>query len=113
MTPTFGDIFLVNCEPSVGREMKKTRPAIVIQEETISQNSPYVTVMPISSRVEKLTAIDVYVPKDEKNRLMSDSIIKVRQISSFDKARVIHFIGKANSPTIRSVRGYLRKHFGL
>lgn len=113
MNPTFGDIYLVNCEPSFGREMKKVRPALVIQESKIGENSPYVTVMPISSKVDKLTAVDVYVPKDAKNNLIADSIIKVRQISSFDKKRLIHFIGKANSPTVRSVRGYLRKHFGL
>lgn len=113
MTPTFGDIYLVNCEPSFGREMKKIRPALVVQEEKMCKDSPYITVMPISSKVDKLTAVDVYVPKDAKNQLIADSIIKVRQISSFDKRRLIHFIGKANSPTIRSVRGYLRKHFGL
>lgn len=110
---SFGDIYLVNFEPSFGREIKKTRPAIVIQEAKISEASSYVTVMPMSSQIDKLRQIDIFIQKDDKNRLTSDSVIKVRHISSFDKSRLLHYIGQANSPTIRSVRGYLRKHFGL
>ena len=109
----FGDIYLVNCDPSVDREYRKVRPAIVIQMEKINIKSPLVTVVPVSSQVEKFSLYDVFIEKDDKNRLMNDSIIKVQHISSFDRTRFIKKIGEANSPTIRKVRGYLRKHFGL
>lgn len=109
----FGDICLVNCDPSVGHEYKKIRPAVVVQMEEAGKNSPVVTVMPISSQVEKFTANDVFVEKDHKNRLAQDSIIRVQHISSFDRSRFIKKIGEINSPVTRKVRGYLRKHFGL
>lgn len=113
MNPSFGDIYLVNFDPSIGREYHKVRLAFVIQEKDISKKSPYITVMPISSKFQKFILPDIFIPKDEKNRLMTDSIIKVHQISSFDKRRFIKQIGKANSPVLRRVRGYLRRHFGL
>ncbi len=109
----FGDICLVKFNPSVGDEFKKVRPALVVQSEKASGKSPYITVMPISSRVERLTEDDVFMGKDKKNRLMTDSVIKVHHISSFDKKRFMKVIGQANSPVLRKVRGYLRRHFGL
>jgi len=109
----FGEIVLINFEPSVGKEYKKVRPALVIQSAEVGKNSPYVTVMPISSKVENLMPQDVFIQKDFKNKLMSDSVGKVSQISSFDKIRFIKRIGEINSPISRKVRGYLRKHFEL
>lgn len=109
----FGEIYLVKFEPSFGREYKKIRPGIVVQQEEISQLSPYVTVMPLSSHAEHVQAPDIFVAKDKKNRLAKNSIIKVRQISSFDTKRLIKKVGVIDSPTTRRVRGYIRKHFGL
>ncbi len=113
MNPEFGSIYLVNFDPSIGHEYRKVRPALVIQEKNISEGSPYITIMPISSKVASFTAPDILIQKDFKNRLMMDSVIKVRQISSFDKKRFIKYIGVAGSPVIRQVRGRLRRHFGL
>lgn len=113
MIPAFGDIYLTKFDPALGHEYTKIRPALVIQEEKISKNSPYVTIMPISSKINRFQLNDVFIPKDAKNRLMSDSVIRVQQISSFDKQRFIKLIGRANSPVIRKVRGYIRRHFGL
>lgn len=113
MTLKFGDIILVNFDPSVGREYKKVRPAVVIQESEISLSSPYVTVMPISSKIENLKGQEIFLSKNRRNKLMNDSVIKVQQISSFDQSRVIKNFGSLDNPTLRKVRGYLRRHFGL
>ena len=100
-------------DPSVGHEYKKVRPAMVVQSDKVSTTSTLVTVMPVSSRIETWMAPDVFIAKDQKNRLMNDSVIRVRHISSFDKTRFIKCIGEVNSPVLRKVRGYLRKHFAL
>lgn len=113
MSFAFGDIYLVKFDPSTGHEYKNARPALVIQEENISRVSPYVTVLPVTSQLEKHSPADVFIAKDGKNKLAVDSVIKVHHISSFDRTRLAHFIGQASSPTIRQVRGYLRRHFGL
>ena len=109
----FGDIYLVNCDPAVGHEYRKIRPAVVIQMEEVDKVSPVVTTMPVSSQVEKFNSNDIFVEKDNKNRLAKDSIIRVQHISSYDRSRFISKIGEANSPAMRTIRGYLRKHFWL
>lgn len=113
MAFTFGNIYYVEHDPSVGHEYRGKRPAMVIQEKNVSESSTVVTVMPMTSQLNQLGPSDVLIEKDSKNRLTLDSVIKVHHISSFDKSRFIHMIGKAGSPTIRQVRGYLRRHFGL
>lgn len=108
-----GEIYLVNFDPSIGHEYRKVRPALVIQSKEITKISSLVTVMPISSKTETWQEPDVLIGKDSKNRLSSDSVIRVRQISTFDTRRFIKRIGEVNSPVLRKIRGYLRKHFLL
>lgn len=108
-----GEIYLVNFDPSIGHEYRKVRPALVIQSKEITRISSLVTVMPISSKTETWQEPDVLICKDSKNRLSSDSVIRVRQISTFDARRFIKRIGEVNSPVLRKVRGYQRKHFLL
>lgn len=112
MTSAFGDIYLVEFEPSVGHEYRKKRPAIIIQQEPIEKFS-CITIVPLSSQIEQRSPYDVFVQKDEINNLSSDSFASIRHITTFDKSRFIHYIGKVGNPVVRQVRGYLRRHFGL
>lgn len=108
-----GEIYLVDFDPSVGQEYRKIRPAVVVQSEQVSKISPYVTVMPISSQIDRIGRHDILVPNDHKNQLIRTSVIRSIQISSFDKARLIKRLGEVNSPILRRIRGYLREHFLL
>jgi len=104
-----GDIYLVNFDPAIGSEYKKTRPAIIIQ----SYKKKLITIMPISSKINKLDTEDILIIKNKTNKLFCDSIIKTFQITSFDKKRFIHHIGIANNKIIKQINIYLKKHFDL
>lgn len=112
MTSSFGDIYLVEFEPSVGHEYRKKRPAMIIQQEPVS-HFPCITIVPLTTKIENCGPRDILIQKDHINHLTCDSAVVVNHIATFDKSRFIHYIGKAGSPTIRQVRGYLRRHFGL
>ncbi|OQX72636.1 MAG: MazF family transcriptional regulator [Bacteroidetes bacterium 4484_249] len=88
-----GQIWLVNFDPSIGHEYKKIRPAIIIQCEKYITTSSLLTVIPVSSKIANHTDLDIFVKKDSLNRLMKDSLIKTKQISSFDNRRFIKLIG--------------------
>jgi mRNA interferase MazF len=109
----YGCIYLVNFDPSIGREYRKVRPALVVQSDTIISISPLVTVIPVSSKIDMRQAHDILIVRDAKNRLLSDSLIKTYQISSFDKRRFIHYIGKANESVMADVQKYISLHFGV
>ena len=49
--PLRGDIYLVNFDPTVGSEIRKTRPALIIQNDIANQYSPVTIVAAITSKV--------------------------------------------------------------
>ncbi len=106
-------IWLINFDPSFGHEYKKMRPALIIQDTQYIQTSNLITVIPISSIIEKPLELDVFLSKDANNRLMKDSLIKTHQISSFDKKRFIKYIGVCDSENFEKVQGNIKKHLTL
>ena len=103
-----GQIWLVNFEPSFGREYKKIRPAIIAESNSHIPHGSLLTVIPISSKLSQKRELDVLLKKDSINRLMKDSIIKINQISSFDKRRMILHIGDISSDIMKNVEQNIR-----
>lgn len=52
--PKKGEIYLVNFDPTIGHEVKKKRPAVIISNDIHNQFSPLVTVAPLSSNINKV-----------------------------------------------------------
>ena len=57
----------------------------------------------ISSKIANPTDLDVFLKKDTHNRLMKNSLIKIKQINSFDKRRFIKFIGNVTEKMMDNV----------
>ena len=99
-------------DEQVGHEYIKDRPALVIENNRQIQITTVVTVMPMTSSNNKHKD-DILVVKDEKNRLRTDSLIKVHHVISFDKSRFVHRIGEVNKSIMDEITEYLKKHFDL
>ena len=106
-----GDIWLVNFDPSFGSEYQKIRPGLIVQSDDIK--SSLITIIPFSSKVNKQRSDDIFVKKTLSNRLFSNSTLKVHQISSFDRERLIHYVGEVSSDVMSDTNIYLKKHFDL
>ena len=102
-------IWLVNFDPSFGHEYKKVRPALVIQNDGYLASSSLITVIPISSQTTKQTELDILLRTDAQNRLKQDSLLKTKQVSSFDKGRFIKLIGALDEKTMKSVSKNIKK----
>ncbi len=111
--PKKGDIYLVNFDPTIGHEVTKKRPSLIISNNIHNQYSPLVTVAPLSSNIEKVYQFDVYIPKNEAN-LTFNSKIMIIQLRSVDKERLLKKIGTISSIEIlEKVDEAIRKHFDL
>jgi mRNA interferase MazF len=86
-------IWLINFDPSFGHEYKKMRPGIIIENNLYIQNFDLLTIVPISSNILNIHSLDVLIPRTMQNRLMNDSVIKTKQINTYDKRRFIKYIG--------------------
>ncbi len=96
-----GQIWLVNFDPSFGHEYQKIRPGLIVQSDAYIASGSLLVVVPLSSRISKKSDLDLLVRKDAQNRLMSDSLLKLRQISSFDRRRLIKKIGVVDPVILR------------
>ena len=86
--PHRGDLFWVNLDPTIGAEIKKTRPCVVISPDAANQAGPLVIVAPISkSEGEKVLFHEVPLSKGIAG-LSFDSKIKVFQLRCVDKKRL-------------------------
>lgn len=82
-----GEIYWVNLDPTVGSEIRKTRPALVVSNDQNNQFAETVTVLPITSQVTKLYPFEVLLKK-EISGLKDDGKLKANQIRTVDKSRL-------------------------
>lgn len=109
----YGEIWLVDFDPSAGHEFQKQRPALVIQTTTQIRKSNVVTVIPFTSNLYGALPDDIVIKKSQKNRLLGDSVLKIYNIVSFDYSRFIKKIGDVDASDSDKVKEYLRAHFGI
>ena len=109
-----GSIWLVCFDPSVGTEIRKTRPAVVISGTAFNQRRK-VTVLPItSSRPDgRLLPVVVAVDSDPENGLNVDSFIVCIDPMTFDKQRLVKQLGMLNGEKLQQVRSILRSYLEL
>jgi len=109
----YGEIWLVRFDPSVGHEFQKERPAIVIQSNVQIRKSNLLSVVPLTSNNSKVLPDDILIKKTTQNHLLTDSVVKVYSIVSYDYSRFINKIGFADLKILNEIKQYLRKHFDL
>jgi mRNA interferase MazF len=109
-----GDVVIVNFDPTVGAEIKKIRPALVIQNDIGNTYSNTIIVTAITSREkgEKRYSTEVFLEKGDAG-LEYDSVVLLSHIRTIDIQRIIKKIGKVNSDTMQSVDTALEISVGL
>lgn len=63
--PRRGEVWLVNFDPTLGAEIQKTRPALVIQNDVGNRLSPITIVAAITSTLKRTYPFQVYLPSGE------------------------------------------------
>ncbi|NER33632.1 MAG: type II toxin-antitoxin system PemK/MazF family toxin [Oscillatoria sp. SIO1A7] len=87
-----GEIRWVSLEPTVGAEIKKTRPCLIIQRDTMNQYGLLTIVMPFRPG-SKQAPYAVNVKATPVNGLDRDRFIDVGQIRAIDHSRVLDLVG--------------------
>jgi len=85
-----GEVVLVELDPAIGAEKKKTRPCLIIQNDTGNKFSPLTIIAVITSQkeIDKKYPTDVWVNQGEGG-LDNPSVIQCDQIRTIDKRRII------------------------
>ena len=107
--PRRGEIYLVAFNPTVGHEIQKTRPAVVIQNNISNEHSPITIVAAISSQFSNPPhPREVLLPSGGKTLLPLPPAVVLNQIRSIDRARLQKRLGLVDSATMRRIDDTLK-----
>lgn len=98
------EIWLINLDPTVGAEIKKTRPAIIVSEDAIGI-LPLRVVVPLTDWKERFEIAPwmVRIDPDTANSLGKPSAADAFQIRSVSQARFIKRIGRISNVHLQEI----------
>ena len=108
-----GEIWLINLEPAVGAEMKKTRPAVIVNDDALGK-LPLKIIAPITDWKEHYSMAPWMIPitGSAQNGLIKKSSIDCFQIRSVSETRLLKQIGKITLAEILLIQEGIAKVLG-
>ncbi|MEI6804992.1 MAG: type II toxin-antitoxin system PemK/MazF family toxin [Myxococcaceae bacterium] len=106
--PKRGDIYSVNLDPTVGSEIQKTRPALVISNDAGNELTSRIIIAPITSSAAKNYPFQVVIELNGKARK-----ILLDQIRTIDKQRLKNRITTVSRSTMTLVEKAIKISLAL
>jgi mRNA interferase MazF len=102
--PRRGEVWLVGFDPTVGAEIQKTRPAVVISSDALGR-LPITLVVPITDWKDHYArnVWHIYLQPDSKNGLSKPSAADALQLRSLDHQRFIRRLGEVSSSMLEDI----------
>ena len=107
-----GEIYLADLNPTVGSEIAKTRPVLIVSNNINNQYADTVTIVPITSTTEKIYPFEVFLSQGEGS-LTNASKAKANQIRTIDKLRLRRRLGKINEETLKEIERAILIHLEI
>lgn len=99
-----GEIWLVNLDPTIGVEIKKTRPAVIVSNNVLGK-LPLKIIVPITSWNEKFRQAEwhTFIKANKSNGLKKDSSADSFQMHSVSEARLVRKIGDLDPKEMQQI----------
>ena len=98
-------IVLVNLDPTIGSEIKKTRPCVIISPDEMNKYLRTIVVAPMTTKSRK------YPTRIEIKHDRKTGWIVIDQIRTIDKQRIIKILERLSKPEIKEVKSVLKETF--
>ena len=109
-----GEIWLINLDPTIGAEIKKTRPAVIINDNTMGR-LPLKIIIPITEWKDRFEIAPwmVRLIPDKQNSLTKLSAADCFQVRSISDQRFIEYIGKVGNEIVEQLKEGLARVFSI
>lgn len=97
------DLILVNLDPTMGSEIKKTRPCVIISPNEINRQLNTIIIAPITS------ATKTYPTRIFTNSLSIPGWVVLDQIRTIDQRRILKKVGKLSSEEIQKCKAIIEE----
>ena len=112
--PRRGEIYLTSLDPTLGREIQKTRPALIIQNDVSNRLSEITIVAPITSTVRfPLNPVHVLLAADHSTGLAITSVALFNQIRAVDRIGLVRRLGSVDHATLELIDEAIKISLGL
>ena len=103
--PARGDVWLINLDPTVGREIQKTRPCVVVSPPEINDHLSVMLVAPLTSgsRPAPFRVATTFAGKA--------GLMLLEQVRAVDSGRLVKKIGQIDRLTLSAALAVLRSLF--
>lgn len=98
-------IVLVNLDPTIGSEIKKTRPCVVISPDEMNKYLRTIIVAPMTTTSRK------YPTRIEVKHDKKIGWIVIDQIRTIDKHRIVRDLGRLSQPEIKELKSVIKETF--
>ena len=98
-------IVLVNLDPTLGSEMKKTRPCVVISPNEMNKYLQTIVIAPITSNTKP------YPTRIELNHKTTKGFIVLDQIRTIDRISIIKKVGELSEKEISKTKSILKETY--
>lgn len=103
-----GEVWWVNFEPSVGGEIKKQRPAVILSNDVSNKYLNRVQVVPLTSQIDKLYPSEAYVQFGGKQaKALAD------QLTTVSKSRLLNKAGNLSKADVEQVERAVKTQLDL
>ena len=99
------EVYLVNLDPTIGREIKKTRPCLIISPDEMNRNIATVIIAPMTTKGR------AYPTRVALRFQGKDGQIVLDQLRTIDKSRLVKKLGAISTPTQTTVLNALASLF--